>query len=397
MGLKIAITAPTGYNARELLLPLRPHIDADEKITSVLVITPAAEWRAQYFPDFTMKYEFVNVMPDSAAYENLLRARQIDVVVTPTNGLDPQDLPVLQAAKAVGIRTCVFVSSWDNVYKMERAAAHGRQSIIADDFAVWNTMMRDHLLRIYSSLPPAHVTICGSPRFDYFTHHGRIPDRTALFSHLGLNNPTRRLIHCATTELYPFEYIIKQLYEGQQRKQLTDDLVLYASVHPGGDITKHRGYEKYKAHVHYSFGRRAEAPLREFLYLPTTEEIYMLIALFKHSALLINQSSTVAIESMVADVPVINVAFGKPLDWWQWRRSMVYRDFHQHYREIINGGGTDVIRKRRHLLPAVQTCLTDPQHKRNERQATVNKLLTYTDGSASTRVLGVIKNLQSTL
>jgi hypothetical protein len=400
--MKLLISAPTGYNARELLLPLHEHLASDADIPEIHVITPAAPYAAALFPAFAKKFFWHNNPADLAGHTELLKTVKPTVILTPTVGLDAKDIYILRAGKELGISTVTFIASWDNVFKMERLKKKGFSGAekgrtldyqFPDFIAVWNQMNYDHVLEAFGDeIEASHMTITGPPRFDYFAHADRIPSRDDLLAYIGFApaDSAKPLLHCATTELYPFEYIIKALHQAAQAHKLPDSL-LYASVHPGGDMKRHRQYAQYGAHVKYSFGRRQHAPVAEFAYLPSEKEIYMLIALWRHTNVLINQSSTVAIESMAADAPIINVKYGQPWDWVGWRRSMVYRDFTQHYRYITDGGGTRIVTTAGQLVPEVNRYLDNPALERAERQATLKKMITYTDGTSSQRLLAYLK------
>ena len=401
--MKIVISAPTGFNSRELLLPLAEHLENDRAIETVHVITPAAAYHQELFPALGAKFAWHRNPADLAGHATLLASLKPNVIVTPTVGLDTKDTPLIRAGKQLGIPTVTFIASWDNVFKMERlrdrgfsGAEKGRAKDweFPDYIAVWNKMNQAHVAEKFSDeIDPARIVITGPPRFDYFTHASRIPTKEQLFSYLGWPQApeSARLLHFATTELYPFEYIIRATRAAIDRTALPKDLLLYASVHPGGDMSRHQHYTKYGVHVKYSFGRRERSVVPEFAYLPTTEEIYLLIALWRHAGVLVNQSSTVAIESMAADTPVINVTYGRPLDWWRWRRSMVYRDFAQHYRYITEHGGTRLVSNPRQLVEQLRQYLADPTADHTARQATLAHMITYTDGSSSERLLKYVK------
>lgn len=392
----LLISAPTGYNTRELLTPLKEHLENDPQIAQVTCVTPAAPAAAEIFPGYSSKFKFVTNPTNETGHTELLVSLKPDLVITPTAGLDDKDTPLLQAAKAVGIRTLTFVASWDNVYKMERFKRLGKSYVLADHVCVWNQMMRHHLKRIFPELATNRVSIVGAPRLDVFSHADSIPSREKLFEYLGIPDDGP-LLHIATTELYPMEYIVKTIRQAITAGQLPATTHLYASVHPGGDMHRHQDYaDKYNVVVRYSFGRRENTKIKEFMYNPTLEETYLLVALFKYADVLINHSSTTAIESMLADVPVVNIKYGRSLDWWHWRRSMVYRDFQQHYADIVNGGGTDVVTSPSKLVASVTQNLADPSRKSTQRQATIRKMITYTDGSASRRLLDKIKEVALT-
>jgi hypothetical protein len=390
--MKIAFSVPSGYHLRELLLPLKSLLEQDEEIEKIICITPGALWRKEIFPTYGEKFEFVANPKEDKGHNNLLTKIAPDIVVTNTSGLDAKDTPILSAAKKQGFRTLTFIASWDNVWKMERLANQQAPQVIADHLIVWNAMMQDHLLRVFPAISPEQISIIGAPRLDFFSHRNKIPSREQLLSYLDLPHDDSKLIHVATTELYPLDYVIKTLHTAEQAHSLPHKLHFYASVHPGGNMERHKPYaEKYQVAVRYSFGRRVSSPHPDFLYNPTLDEIYMLVALFKHTDVLVNHSSTVALESFLADRPVINVKYGKPLDWWRWYRSMVYRDFQQHYRDITADGATTIVTNPRQLIAAVSNYLEHPELHREARQKTLKKLITNTDGTASEQALNLIK------
>jgi len=391
--MNIIFSVPSGFHARELLVPLKPLLDADTSINHVYCLTPGAPFRQELFSDYGDKFTFIANPLDEAGLKKLISELAPDIVVTNTSGLDLHDTPLLKATQVLNIPTLTFIASWDNVWKMERFQNAGQPFLLADRLIVWNEMMSEHLKRIFPELNEKRISIIGAPRLDFFFHQDKIPNKKQLLAYLDLPDNDAKLIHFATTELYPLEYVIKTIVEAQRKGAIKHKLHLYASVHPGGDIGKHRQYaDKYHVTVRYSFGRRSIISHPSWQYNPTPEEIYMLVALFKHSNLLINHSSTVAIESFLGDTPVINVKYGQPLDWWRWYRSMVYRDFKQHYRDVITNQATKVVHNSHQLIAAVCDYLDHPEHDQQNRLATLKKMITTTDGTASKKVLDIIKN-----
>src|SRR3989344_423237 len=113
--LHVAISAPTGYNTRELLTPLKDYLTNDDGVDRVTVITPAGKAAAQVFPQYAPKFSFVVGGPDQRQHDAFLAKLRPDIVVTPTAGLDEHDTPILRAAKQARLRTFTFIASWDNV------------------------------------------------------------------------------------------------------------------------------------------------------------------------------------------------------------------------------------------------------------------------------------------
>ena len=388
--MKITLSVPSGFHARELLLPLKPFFEKDNAFEKIVCITPGAVNRSAIFPDYGSLFEFVENPTTAKKHEDLLKNLSPDLVVTTTAGLDAKDVDILLAAKKLNIKTFTFVASWDNVWKMERLKQFGKPYVLADHLAVWNNMMKEHLLRAFPELQENQVSISGAPRLDYFWHHDQIPSKDDLYAYLGISDSAKKLIHVATTELYPMDYLVQAL----AKAKLPCPIQLYASVHPGGDIKKHERYaNKYNVSLKYSFGRQENAAHPDFRYNPSLKDIYMLVALFKHSSVLVNHSSTVAIESFAANVPVINVKYGKSFDWWRWYRSMVYRDFQQHYNDIVNDGATKVVTNKKQLINALRNYLQHPEEDQQNRAKTLQKMIMITDGTASEKMYMFIKSL----
>lgn len=392
--MKILLSIPSGFHSRELLMPLKELLSQDPEINRVYCLSPGASHHTQLFPDYSDKFTFLKNPTSQSEHADLLTRYDPDLVITNTSGLDYHDLPLLQAAKKLNKKTLTFIASWDNIWKMERLKNKQGTQVPADNFIVWNQMMHDHLLKIFPDLTTGQISIIGAPRLDFFWHASNIPSRQKLLDYLNIPNDGGKLIHFATTELYPLEYIIRAVKNAEQKNIIKHKLHFYISVHPGGNITPRQKYaKKYNAAVRYSFGQQQSAPDPNFKYNPSFNDIYMLIALFKHSDLLINHSSTVTIESFLGNTPVINIKYGRPFDWWRWYRSMVYRDFNQHYRDITSINSASVVHNKSQLIKAVTNYLNNPQQHCEERQRTLRKIITTTDGTASQKVLNTIKRL----
>ncbi len=391
--MKIAFSVPSGYHLRELVLPLKTYLEQDTSVDQVLIITPAAPFKNTIFSQYSSKFEFIAnpEQQDESGHRKLLEIYRPDIVITDTVGHDALDYPILKAAAGLHIPTLTFIASWDNVWKIERMLKKHMPVAIADHFIVWNTMMKEHLLRIFSGLTSERVHVIGAPRMDYFWHTDKIPTKEQVYDVLGFEDPTRPLIHFATTELYPMEYVVEAVYNAIHDGRIPKNPYLYASVHPGGNMKNHESLHMYDVTVRYSFGRTETAPHPSFTYLPTQEDIYNLVGVFKHADVLINHSSSTALESLIADTPVINVKYGKPLDWWRWYRSMVYRDFQQHYVDLIKDGATYVVKNKKQLVEAVSDALTHPTKKEDARRTTIERMITTTDGTASQKVLEALK------
>ncbi len=378
----ILLSVPTGYHCRALLKPLRHLLSRaiEKKEMRLVIASPMSQ-------HLTLTREFDGTGFIFSPWQiSLFDQFRLALLVTTTTGLDDYDLPILKEAQKRKVPILTYIESWDNIWKMERQK---EKMIQVDHLLVWNKMMQEHAQRVFG-YTPNQIHLVGSPRLDFFWHKEKLPSREELCRFLGVD-PQKKLIHIATVELYDISYVVKILAEARDRKKIATPVEIYCSVHPGGDLAKHQGYaQKYNVKLRYSFGRSDQTPNPLFRYNPTEAEMYLLTSLWIHSDLMINFSSTAAIESMLGDTPTINVMFGKPWDWYAWRKSAVYRDFQEHYKDIIAEQGTTVVKNKKQLLNAVNQYLGKPALHRKGRRKTCQKMLTYLDGRASQRVFDLI-------
>lgn len=363
-----------------------------------LVVSPGAPWSDRLFPFADYPRDRFSFAENGSA-DRVLQTVRPSLLLTTTTGLDPLDVPLLETARRLGIRTATVIESWDNVRKMNRVhrglGKGGQRVVLPDHLLVWNDIMRGELLRYFPSVREDQISIVGAPRLDYFgpRYADQLPSREDTLRYFGLN-PAGRVLHLATTELYDHGHVAKAIGEAKRRGELPPDLQLYASVHPGGNTERHRPWaEQYGFVMRFSPGRHEPAPHPDFRYNPTREEILTLVALFKYTDVAVNLSSTVALESCVADRPVVCAFFGKPLDWIGWRQSMVVRDFREHYADLLRGGGIAVARSPRQLVAQTSEYLEHPEKDRDGRRRSAEIITTTLAGNACPRVLAALRQL----
>lgn len=87
--------------------------------------------------------------------------------------------PVL-AARDLGIPTCCFIFSWDNLPKATKV-------IDSDIYFVWSKLMKEELLRYYPHINPEQIKVTGSPQFEPHFNPDNIQEREKFFKKHGLD------------------------------------------------------------------------------------------------------------------------------------------------------------------------------------------------------------------
>ena len=108
------------------------------------------------------------------------------VVVSPYVNFGADEVDVVKAAKAHGVRTVLAVASWDNLTNK------GLIQVQPDHIAVWNRHMEREAIEFHGAAPSS-VWRTGAAVFDTWFRRGPTRDRSSFCRDIGLD-PNRRLI-----------------------------------------------------------------------------------------------------------------------------------------------------------------------------------------------------------
>ena len=268
-------------------------------------------------------------------------------------------LPLILAARRVGIPTATFIFSWDNLTTKGRIAAP------FDYFLVWSDRMREELLHFYPDIAADQVFVVGSPQFELYADQDFGWSRDQLFAELGLD-PARKLI-CYSggdTRTCPddpehLDLLCRLIEDGQidgdpqvvLRPAPVDTSGRYDSVLQRRRITLAR-----PAWTRMSDGWGGMAP--------TKEDLQILSALTQHADVNVNLASTMTLDFALHDTPVVNVGFDMRPE-----RHLAPRYYRlDHYLPVLAFGAARVATDATELAEHLNNYLRDPSLDREGRQ-----------------------------
>jgi CDP-glycerol glycerophosphotransferase (TagB/SpsB family) len=109
----------------------------------------------------------------------------------------------------------------------------------------------------------------------------------------------------------------------------------------------------------------------------------------RHSAVVVNVASTLAIEAAIFDTPVVNISFdGESQAEWV-RSSRRYYRF-THYANITRHGAVRVAETPAQLVDAIARYLDDPSLDADGRRRVVEEQCQFLDGRAAERVASFV-------
>ena len=298
------------------------------------------------------------------------------------------DLPV-RVAKKMGITTTVFLFSWDNLY------SRGRIFPKYNYYFVWNNSIKNHLLDLYKGeILESMIKVTGTPQFDFHHDNKFNITRKEFFDEFNLDIKRPYILY--TTGMasdFQVEYkIVEGLIDYIKRSKKKNKPQLVVRTYIKGTTS-----DMYKLAIKYENDRDVLFP--EILWyekwlMPKYEDCFKYSNLLRYSCVGINAASTVSLELMMFNKPIINIGFeppGSKLDYWcRFSRHINY----EHYKAIVDSGAVMVAVSMRDLIKKIELNLKDPSIMSQNQFQFLNSMF---DGNykinSSKKVVGAINNI----
>jgi CDP-Glycerol:Poly(glycerophosphate) glycerophosphotransferase len=259
---------------------------------------------------------------------------------------------------------------------------------------VWNDLMRDQAIDLHG-YQPDEIRVAGVPQFDgYFRSLlGQPPglSREAFFRKIGAD-PSRRLVTVTTTprELYPHhDHVLRVLTAAVDAGRLPHPTQVLVRLHPRDDIDAYREFASVP-HLLIEKPFRQTVTTGDGLAIDIMPEHQQHLAdTMRHSDVVVNVASTIAIEASIFDTPVVNVSFDgeAPLEFA--RSARRYYSF-THYANITRHCAVRVAEQPGQLVEWVGRYLQDPALDRDGRRAVVAEQCQFLDGRSAERVAAYV-------
>tara|TARA_R110002124_G_scaffold267533_1_gene434793 strand:- start:85 stop:1482 length:1398 start_codon:yes stop_codon:yes gene_type:complete len=295
--------------------------------------------------------------------------------------------PFLYAAQQFKIPTSTFIFSWDNL------ASKGRMLGDFDYFLVWSHLMKNELLYFYPDVKEESVGVVGTPQFepyvmekyktkkqDFYTKFNlELNKKTICFScadaSIGANDPVViRTVANAIRENkigLPCQFVVRTSpAEGPERfATIRKDFPEIIWNNPKWILTRDHHAESWSQRI------------------PSDEDVKDLRAVLEYVDLNINMCSTMSLDFMLFDTPVINTVFGNSKnDLYDDQRFLGY----DHYKKVVDSQSVTIAKNPEELIAQIKEALENPSLRTKERK-------TMIDLQISKGLLGTSKRIANTL
>lgn len=326
--------------------------------------------------------------PEVDRYEQVLRERGIGCVVN-AHQRPTSVLPVVLAARRLGIPTVTFIFSWDNLTSKARIVAP------FDGFFVWSEHMADELRRFYPDVDGDRLRIVGSPQFDPYGDPELLVPRADFAAGLGIEASAPVICYSggdAGTCPEDPEHV-RILLELIRAGAIRPDARVVLRPSPADDGRRYDGVRADFPELVYAppaWTRPAGEGWAAAV--PEPEDLVFLANLTCHSDVNVNVASTMTLDFALRDRPVVNIGFdvadppphGVPI-------GEMSRRF-EHYQPVLELGAARLASGPDELARLVERALDDPGADRDARAALVRLELGVAPGASNQAVAGAVRD-----
>ncbi len=292
--------------------------------------------------------------------------------------------------KAKGTNTVIHLLSWDNI------TCKGHFPQLADYYISWGDIMKEEFIEYYkieeqkiinTGVPhfDLHIQITGSDVYKSLIHQkGLDPEIPYLF--FAMSSP-----YFAPNEIDIVEWLAREIETGQFGK-----MQLVIRPHPqnmGGSMADNTWIQRLKniqtASISVDWPKMVESNLNWSMQMGDMLDFAHLI---EGCTVSVNSGSTVAIDSLLHNKPVILTLFDaeNKLPWWQSARRL--KDY-KHCRKLVDEGGATIVNNFDEFRAAINLYMADKNYKQGKRQHARFREVGVDDGNATGRVVDAIQQI----
>jgi hypothetical protein len=290
---------------------------------------------------------------------------------------------VVAVAKNLGIPTLALIPSWDNI------STKNRLMFRYDGYLVWSAQAKRELHEFYPQTRNVPVYVVGAPQFDLFFQDRFKLSRAEFCAAQGLKPDLPIIVYAISSpnvfsEYHGALYLAEKVARGE-----LGDVQMIIRPNPIHDFEEVAELiRKFSPRV--IMQQTSESGLALTARTQNERQIIEWVNTFRHADVVVNLSSTVAIDAAIFDRPVVNLDYdpepGQP-------KQELVKDINHcwtHFKPIAESGGVWMVNNREEMVEAVKTYLAHPELHREKRRWIAEYVCGHLDGRCADRMAHAI-------
>ena len=299
-------------------------------------------------------------------------------LVVATSCIHQAEEPFLLAARELGIPTLGCIQSFDHLTDRTLPAD-------CDHYAVWNTRMQRQLLEYHRVRWPSQVYVTGTPQFDFHVRPEFRRSRAETLRELGLRPGDRYLLYAANTiAVTPTEpALVRQFVRRVEAEPELRAHRIVVRLHPNDRFARWDALAATESRIVVSL------PSRKSDSFDGPGDQVRLVSSLLHADVCLNIWSSMSLDAVAVDTPVISVAFAAQRGSLEDRfcRSVYQTDW---YRPIVESGGVRMARDLDALVAETLAYVRDRSRDATARAGLAARECGPLDGASAERLASMI-------
>lgn len=327
-------------------------------------------WINKYYS--LQKKSFKN-SPTTKRYISLLKKHNPDLIYF-THQRPPYIAPLIYASNIVKIKTATFIFSWDNI------PSKGRMSGDFEYYFTWSHLMKEELLSFYVNIKPEQVKVVGTPQFEPYVLERYGLDFERFMRKFDLDPKKKTICYsCGDVSTSKNDPVyIKTIAETISKGEIIEPVNLLVRTSPAEDATRFLSLKEEYPFIKWNYPKwilsRENHQETWSQRIPTTEDIIDLKSLLAYTDVAINMCSTMSLDAMFFDKPVINPVFGDD-------KNGLYNDQkylkYQHYARVVNSKAVAVVKTAEELFKEINFSLKNPEVRLDAQKELLKLQISY--------------------
>ncbi len=310
-------------------------------------------------------------------------------VVVSTGPFQFEQPAIFSAAKELKIPTIAYIPSWDNI------STKNRMVFKYDAYIVWNEQAKKELHEFYPYTKDAPVYVVGAPQFDALRQERFYRTREEFCMNQGLDPGLPIIVYAVGSPNFLKEhhgavYLAQRIAEGA-----LGNVQMLVRPHPIHDNAEMKElFDPYKPVTKLQITPNAGKAVNE----RSQDEKQMVewINTFRHADVVVNLSSTVAIDAAIFDTPVVNLDFDPQPGQKDQQLIKDINHLWTHFKPVAESGGVYLVNDYEELVGAVKEYLANPELHREERRRMAEYVCGFVDGKCGERMADAILDFAAT-
>jgi hypothetical protein len=311
-------------------------------------------WQQQTFKKHTI----------TKKYKQLLNNLQLDSLFF-THQRPPYIAPLVLAAELLQIKTHAFIFSWDNL------ASKGRMAGNFDNYLVWSDLMKKELLTFYTSIKPEQVKVVGTPQFEPYVLPRYGCSLTEFHQRFDLDSSKPTLLFsCGDFSTSPNDPLyIETIAKAIENHELVQSVNLLVRTSPAEEPIRFNSIAEKYPFIRWNYPQWIQARSNHqeawSQRIPTVDDVHDLKSVLQHVAVNINMLSTMSLDFMLFEKPVINTVFGNSANGLANDQGFLQ---YAHIEKVVDSGATYITKNKEELVLAINQALISPESKLTQQK-----------------------------